>query len=113
MRSEIEACVRIEPSLSVTEPCKVIREMFLDAANTLDTREALMKDRDVSNKLNRKGKKVKVRTIDCMKDRALCRRFRISGYPSIAFFDVIERWPLALVSIYRHLLSRGERETTR
>eukprot|EP01084_Bolivina_argentea_P106684 190859_1 len=99
MRSEVEACVRTEPSLPETERCKVIREMFLNAENTLDTHEALMKEKSDSNKLNQRGKKVKVRTIDCMKDRALCRRFRINGYPSIAFFDVIERWPLALVSI--------------
>ncbi len=73
--------------------------MFSAAEYTLATHDTLMKDEGDMNKPKQRGKKVKVRTIDCMKDRAICRRFRISGCPSIAFFDFTERWPLVLVSM--------------
>ncbi len=89
-----------DPSIPETEKCILIREMFKMAAHTLDTvPDVLPTDTSVSSKLNQTRKKVRMGTIDCVKNLALCRRFRIHKYPTIAFFDVVKRWPLASVSI--------------
>ncbi len=101
MCSQVELCLRsTDPSLPETGRCKIVREMFKHAAGELATPEKLPEKENFFSQLS--GKEVKVGTIDCMKNIALCRRFRIHGYPSIAFFDVVESWPLSLVSTYAH-----------
>ncbi len=100
-----------DPSLPKTGRCRIVREMFEKAARKLATLDKLSKDRDLDSQVS--GKEVKVGTIDCMKNIALCRRFRIQGYPSIAFFDVVDKWPLTSVSCayYMHIHHMWFRET--